>query len=89
MNLKSINAALRIQFPQQYSIFDKNSALRKPVPKQYREPVPTLDQRLRMQNLFFKANFDLNQIPLQTRHTHQQVYHAIQYLPPSRSKAYH
>jgi hypothetical protein len=56
-----------------------------PVPKQ---PELTRDQKLRIQTLFFDANFTRDQICLQTGHSYRQVCYAIQHrLTPQKSKA--
>ncbi|KAH7408833.1 hypothetical protein BKA64DRAFT_560110, partial [Cadophora sp. MPI-SDFR-AT-0126] len=47
----------------------------------------TRDQRLRVQTLFFDANFTCEQICLQTGHTYKQVCHALVHrLTPQRRK---
>ncbi|PMD12280.1 hypothetical protein NA56DRAFT_501704 [Hyaloscypha hepaticicola] len=48
-----------------------------PVPKQPRQPELIRDQRLRIQTLFFDANFTRDQICLQTGHTYKQVCHVL------------
>jgi len=53
------------------------SAFSIPVPKQPRQPELTRDQRLRIQTLFFDANFTREQICLQTGYTYKQVCHAL------------
>jgi hypothetical protein len=57
-----------------------------PVPKQ-KSPELTRDQRLRIQTLFFDANFTREQIALQTGHTYDQVCYAIRHrLTPQKQK---
>lgn len=63
------------------------STFRVPVPKQ-RHPELTRDDRLRIQTLFFDANFTRDQICLQTGYTYDQVCHAIQHrLTPQKCKS--
>src|ERR1700712_4757622 len=63
------------------------ATLSAPVPKQPRELEPTRDQRLRIQTLFFDANFTREQICLQTGHTYKQVCHALTYrLTPQKRR---
>ena len=66
----------------------ESSTFRVPVPKQPKEPELTRDQRLRIQTLFFDANFTRDQICLQTGHTYRQVCYAIQHrLTPQKRKS--
>ena len=63
-------------------------SFRVPVLKQPKEPELTRDQRLRIQTLFFDANFTCDQICLQTGHTYRQVCYAIQHrLTPQKRKS--
>jgi hypothetical protein len=48
------------------------------VPKQKHLEL-TRDQRLRVQALFFDANYTCDQICLQTGYTYDQVYYAIRH----------
>jgi hypothetical protein len=57
-----------------------------PVPKQ-KHPELTRDQRLRVQTLFFDANYTRDQICLQTGYTYDQVCYAIRHrLTPQKHK---
>jgi hypothetical protein len=56
-----------------------DSTFRVSVPKQPKKLELTRDQRLRIQTLFFDANFTRSQICLQTGHTYDQVCYAIQH----------
>ena len=57
-----------------------------PVPKQ-KSPELTRDQRLRIQTLFFDANFTREQICLQTGYTYDQIYYAIRHrLTPQKQR---
>jgi hypothetical protein len=57
-----------------------------PVPKQ-KHPELTRDQRLRVQTLFFDANYTRDQICLQTGYTYDQVCYAISHrLTPQKHK---
>jgi hypothetical protein len=55
------------------------SIFRVPVLKQPKRPELTRDDRLRIQTLFFDANFIRSQIYLQTNYTYDQVCYVIQY----------
>ena len=58
-----------------------------PVPKQKSLEL-TRDQRLRIQTLFFDANFTREQIALQTGHTYDQVCYAIRHrLTPQKQRS--
>lgn len=57
-----------------------------PVPKQ-KSPELIRDQRLRVQTLFFDANFTREQISLQTGYTYDQICYAIRHrLTPQKFK---
>jgi hypothetical protein len=59
-----------------------------PTPKQPRSEELTRDARLRVQILFFDANFTRDQIVLQTGYIYRQVYEALRHrLTPQKHKS--
>jgi len=64
-----------------------DSSFNIPVPKQPKKPELTRDERLRIQTLYFDANFTRDQICLQTGHTYDQVCYALRHrLTPQKQK---
>ena len=86
MNLKCPHAALAIQFCTAVPELSMDTTFSVPVPKQ-KHPELTRDQRLRVQTLFFDANFTREQICLQTGYTYDQICYVIRHrLTPQKQR---
>jgi hypothetical protein len=80
--LNALTLLLLLQTPD----FSMATTYQIPVPKQ-KHPELTRDQRLRVQTLFFDANYTRDQICLQTGYTYDQVCYAISHrLTPQKHK---